>query len=418
MVDVKIVTTQSDTQNRFRDRSNYVWVDTQIGYYFQAIVGPTSQTMKGVEYYKTINAGDAWTGPTDIWRNIGGTGRETDGYDIWYDRWTPGDTGTIIHVAVSTNITSASQRQHKYFTIDTADDTLTEVHAGFVNYSNSATGRSVSIIKAEDGALYFQTAQDISSTFAHNLWRSTDAGLNWTDLGSVVGIQGVRFVIFPTASTDQRDVLVLVLDLLGDSLKAYVWDDSITAFTSPVTLGAVGDFNHSTKGNFWTSTFRQSDKATLVAIHEEGDHTSHDFRFFQVDWDGTTLTATEKAKIFTAQTHGPAAAVTLNNNNDDIYVAYSEGTSGSTVITQVKSTDGGTTWGAATQMSDEDVDYVSVWGTPQIAGSGRIHPIFERTVSDNDPDGESYQFLANTFILTKQAMGNLVIRAMVAGGFA
>src|SRR3990167_695739 len=43
------------------------------------------------KYYKTVNGGITWTGPTLI---VTGT---VGGFDVWFDQWTPGDTGSIIH---------------------------------------------------------------------------------------------------------------------------------------------------------------------------------------------------------------------------------------------------------------------------------------------------------------------------------
>lgn len=419
MVDLAITTVESDSWNKFRDRSNFVWLDTLIGYYFQLRVGPSIDFADGCEYFKTTDAGVTWSDPVTIFIPSLAAG-DTEGIDVWWDKWTPGNTGAIIHIVIVTNTVSTSSRLGKYFTLNTVNDALTEVNDNIrsATMTGSAQGRPAAITQTEDGTLYTIMPLDLSAAFAHELWRSTDSGLTWSKTTEVTGIQRLRYVIYPTASADDKDVLIIFWSVAGDdAVITHAWDDSASAFTT-AELGTTGDFVRPELGfgNIWSSTFRQSDKTTLVAIHEDVIHGSHDLRFFTVIWNGTILTVAEKTKVFTAQTHGPAVAITLNNNNNHIYVAYSEGTLGSVVITMVKSIDGGTTWGAATQMSDDDTTYRSVWMAPQIVGPGRIHPLFAKDATGTDT--LQFQFLANTFILTRKAVGNIISRAMVAGGFA
>lgn len=403
MADVAITATEADFWNQFRDRSNYVYINNNIGYFFQMIVGPSTHAANGVEYLKTVDGGLNWSGPTEVFKVSGSGVSDTDGFDIWYDRWTPGDPGTIINIFLFTGTgpTNTTTRVAKYFTLDTADDSLVEVASNFTNRTGlGSLGRSAAITKMEDGTLHTFISKNVSSTFAHELWRSTNAGVDWSLIASITGTEGLRFVMFPTASADDNDVLLLIWDVNGDdSVVAYAWDDSADDFVT-AELGTTGDFVRisAALGNCWSSTLRQSDKTVLVPIHEDAVHGSHDLRFFTVHWDGADLTVTEKTAIFTGQTHGPAVAVTVDNtNNDDIYVAYSEGTLGSVVITMVKSTDGGATWATATQMSDDDTTYRSVWATPQIVNSGRIHPLFAKDATG--PDTLQHHFVTNEFAL-------------------
>ncbi len=400
MADVAAWGEESDSWNKFRDRSNYVWLDESIGYYFHLRVDATADFADGAYYNKTTDGGQNWSSAVDIFRPSLGIG-DTEAIDVWWDKWTPGDTGGIIHILLFTNDASTTSRFGHYYTLDTVDDTLTQIENNI--RSSSATGlcngRSASICKMEDGTLHVFVPWDVGGIYRHELWRSTNSGVDWTEIASVDNIQLARYVIYPTDSADDNDVLVIIWDVAGDdSVVAYAWDDSAGSFTQ-AELGTTGDFVRTNQGpgNIWSSAFRQSDKTTLVAVHEDVNHGSHDLRFFTVHWDGTTLTVTEKAAIFTAQTYGPEVAITIDNNNNTIYAAYGEGTLGSTVITMVKSVDGGTTWESPTQMSDDDTDYRSVWAAPQIVGNGRIHPLFDKPAPG--ADSLQHQFLANTFTI-------------------
>ncbi len=383
----EVVSSQCINAQDGMSASPYVWITQNKGYFFRV-----RGTFRYTDYYTTTDAGVTWSGSSGI--QISDTGsfqKDTSSIKVWYDRWTPGDTGTLIYIIWFAEF-GGSQAGFFFKTLDTADNTLSDEVIINFNAHDEPTQETGSITKMEDGTLY----ASITPLNTHEVWRSTDAGATWAQLSADPQdvTQVAKHDIFPTASPDNRDIVRVTLDRVLNELFIDVWDDSVGTWTK-TTIGSAGDFT-----NFLyirqgiSSTFRQSDRATLVCVHEDSFFASHDLRLFEVIWDGSTLTITEKTPIYEAQTYGFGVAITVNNSDDTLYVYYTVGSDESQFITRVKSTDGGVTWGAPVQQSDETVDYGAIINTPQIVGSGRLHPLFTR-VSGGDKRN-FYQFLGTT----------------------
>ncbi len=391
--------------------SAYVWVTGQTGYLFYMAAGSGFGSHL-IRYIKTVDGGATtpWT-ETDVF-NAGFTTDLCDGVTVWYDRWTPGDTGQLIHICIWHE--SLIRQFGKYITLDTAGDTLATVEndirsAGVVGTS---AGRDVGMVKMEDGTLY---TSFVTGT-QHEVWVSTDAGVNWSALSAHPGsAQRLdRFAMFPTDSADNKDLMRLEWDTGTDEWLANIWDDSVPSWTQ-TTIGTAGDFIWDTAAGSsgpiatqWASTFDQANKQAIVVGHEDKVGVSHDLRVFTVHWDGTTLTITEKAKILTATSTLHSVCILIDNNTGDIIVHYTDGTDTSTVIQQVISTDGGSNWSSPVQISSEDTDYTSLWDAPQITDVGRTHPVFSK---DGDPTTNG-----GTPFGQKGSSGG-VVPALVAAGY-
>ncbi|KXK00194.1 MAG: hypothetical protein UZ19_OD1000109 [Parcubacteria bacterium OLB19] len=122
-----------------------VFVNDQTGYKFY--VTSTGACV----YRKTTNGGTSWGSPVTV-------DSQTDCIDVsvWYDRWTPDDTGNYIHIA--TMDTSADDLF--YNRLDTSNDTLllttsTSTTLGSTAVYAVATNRHT-ITKATDGKIYMR----------------------------------------------------------------------------------------------------------------------------------------------------------------------------------------------------------------------------------------------------------------------
>jgi len=327
----------------------------------------------------------------------------------------------LIHIIMF--VRDGGSGRANYFNLDTSSDTLSSKVEAMSDSGADTLGRSVSICKLENGNLVIRV---VSSNITNEVWRSTDGGDNWTELSAKPGEDDDqdRSTTFPTDSSDNNDLMCLEWQIAQDTIQANIWDDSASSWTT-TDVGTAGDFVWTFQAgpgaagvsNFWSSTFRQSDKTVILAVHEDKVGTSHDLRIFTLNWDGTTLTITEKTKVLTATSTVAGVAILVNNNNDDIYVTYLDGTDGSVVAQQVKSTDGGATWGSPVQVSDEDTDYVALIDSPQVVKSGgRIHPLFvipsgstAAIAKQKNPSG--------TPIPPPEGVGNVVPKVLAAMGF-
>ena len=377
MADAAIVSVSDDSHYERRARSNYVWVTTNQGYYIRMQAGAGSLHTRRVDMFKTTDGGATtpWT-KTELF-DTGVNADIIEGVDSWYDQWGRGDNGTLIHVFLfhetSTNMFGT------YITIDTNDDTVATVNTNPLGggASGGAGIRTVSMVKLESGTLRI----GMSASGTHEVWESTDSGTNWTQLSADPGRETAesQFVDYPTDSTDNEDQMRIQWGNTSNILQANIWDDSAGTWTQ-TTIGTSGDFiwqgGTPPESNRWSSTYRQSDRTVIVAIHEDGVGTSHDLRVFTIHWDGATLTITELTRVLTATSTVGGVSILIDNRNDNLHVTYLDGTEGSVTVQQVVSTDGGIAWGAATQISDDTDDFVAVWDAPQNIESGRTHPIF------------------------------------------
>ena len=66
-----------------------VFVNSNTGYVFFVRSSDDS-----VVYVKTVDGGDTWAAEVSL-----GDDQDSSNVSIWYDRWTPGDSGTRIHLA-------------------------------------------------------------------------------------------------------------------------------------------------------------------------------------------------------------------------------------------------------------------------------------------------------------------------------
>src|SRR3990172_13373184 len=69
-----------------RGMRSVVFVNNQVGYVF-GINGDSD-----LDYMKTTNGGLTWAAAVDIHTGT------VEAFDVWYDQWTPEDTGRNIHI--------------------------------------------------------------------------------------------------------------------------------------------------------------------------------------------------------------------------------------------------------------------------------------------------------------------------------
>ncbi|KKL63160.1 hypothetical protein LCGC14_2177870, partial [marine sediment metagenome] len=108
MADTTVDASVQTNLNYRQLRLGPVWIDESIAYviYIDAAAD--------LVYQKTVNGGANWGAPVAI--RVGTVSKAS----IWYDRWTPGDTGTTIHIAYA----NISVDDIFYRDLDTSTDTL------------------------------------------------------------------------------------------------------------------------------------------------------------------------------------------------------------------------------------------------------------------------------------------------------
>lgn len=357
MADVSIVTTDGTGASRTgRAFRSLVFVTADVGYFFYV------DASADLYYVKTTDGGASWGGSTLV-----RTGTVT-GFDVWWDQWTPGDAGDLIHIWYM----DAAAHDVLYRNLDTASsDTLgTEatVFGGTTGFSTGAITVSVSGAKMRGGNLLccYTYATGISTS---GTYRSTDGGASWGVRTNVMETGLDWAVVFPGNEADNQDAWILFADTSANQLTLKVHDDSADTNSESAALTAFAESTTDGPGQYgFSAAIRHSDGHLIVAYQTELDTATADFLVYDINGTGSITALTN---ITTNIDDNYYPSVFIDNETDDIYVAYvgkrdGSETLGTTAgVYYTKSTDGGSTWSAGdTAYSASVTDYRRTWAPP------------------------------------------------------
>lgn len=317
---------------------------------------------------------------------------------VWYDKETPGDTGTLVHMAW---LDSTAQTLF-YQTIDVADGSLgtrRTVQASLTVDILPELSR-LAITKAVNGNLMiaFSTQTEIESL------RSTDSGANWTDRADPyeTAIEEDYLLLFP-ANVDAGDVAGIFWDRSANEISIKMYDDSANTWTeTSIATSMTDDTLHINMDG----SVRHSDNHILFAAHSNDNSTTDDLLTWDLTVDSiASPTVTAKTNIFTNQNAAAQVSVFINQQNDDVYVAYLKGGTWQETVDVVYhlSTDDMANWAAESaysQAAADDLRRVQAGRTVGDAG-GRYQPVW---FDDDD------------LILYVNENNDIEIVAVVAGG--
>jgi hypothetical protein len=367
--------------------SGIVWTSPSVGYFIFIEEGAD------LVYCKTTDGGLTWAAAIDI-RN-GATNR----FSAWYDKWTNGDSGGLIHIA-SMGQTSALLQ---YQTLDTSDDTvssaLTIVQTASLTLSTDWRVCGLSLTKARGGNLYIAEVarNDAANLYREGFWRSTDAGASFTQLAEVFENTGDaantdRAVLMPGNETDNQDILAIFYDDSNTELSLKTYDNSGDLWAE-VSIST--DIDVTTGGDValgYATVSRHSDNATIVVGASTQNAATHDIHAFDIDTSASITTLTD---VFTDNdNHHLDCALFIDQNTDDLYAVYiGSDAQDETPFTAVgiyykKSEDGGATWGSEVDL-DEDADAIHrcVWAGHSVgAYGGRFMPVWSEDLTSASPD--------------------------------
>jgi hypothetical protein len=321
-----------------------VWVSDQVGYKFY--VDSTGVCV----YSKSVNAGVNWSIAVTIDADPGTI--DCFGMVVWYDRWTPGDSGQYIHIAT----TEGNNDRVRYNRLDTRTDELllnsVPVDTGSDTGQTgtiSAGANNASISKGTDGTVYI-VMNDNTDRYVLECSSNCGVTTSWDETGTTpMDAQPDFSLILPLAA---GDMLLINRDVSADDMRSKVWDDSAGSWS-----GAWTTINANALEN---TTYDPGFAATV-------DVNTGDIYLAYIDWattgtlggtndDVRTATYsggawTNNADVITNTTRGlTGVAIGVDSNTSDIYVGYTGQTTAGTANTGnvywKRSTDGMTSWGA------------------------------------------------------------------------
>lgn len=366
MADLTLVSAAASHQARVQ--RGLVWVSASVGYFF-FIDGDND-----FKYLKTTNGGSSWGSAVTIYTGT------VFAAAIWFDQWTPGDSGTVIHCAYIEDDTDDC----RYRALETATDSLgteTVIFAG----TSAATGSfcNVSIAKMRGGNLCAAgTIDNATERFGR---KSSNAGTSWSDMSGIPHNELGTYCVMPGNLADANDCFVFFHGHIDNTISLKTYDDSANSTLSDTTI--VSDIIESgtdTTLQFpFSMTLRHSDQHCLLVYCTHRDNASGDVRVVDIT-DSSTFSYLTNIQDNVDDLYFPSIYI---DPAGVIYVGYigkrdgSETLDTSTGVYSVKSTDSGSTWSAG------DTAYsagVSDWRQTYCAPMGARFYVAWRDISSAD----------------------------------
>lgn len=344
-------------------RAGPIWIDPNTAYVF---FDDAADFLAILSYQKTTDGGATWSSAVAISSDPPIT------VSVWYDQWTPGNAGTLIHIAY----TEADTDDVLYHNLDTLDDTLSTevvVFAGASFANGNWDEGTIDIVRARGGNLYIAFWGDADGEYG--FYRSTDDGATWTsrtDVATYDAVDGI--LLMPGNETDENDIIGITWNRSANGTRLKTYDNSGDAWSLVVLAGAQFD-----DASYYqmSAAPRHSDNHVILAVWSTLDAATADLKVWDIT-DSSTITA--MTNVLTDTDNSAQVAVLINQQNDDIYVAYLKGgTWEATVdVKYKKSTDGGTTWGAEASYSEAAADDIrALWAGISVGpAGGRFQPMF------------------------------------------
>lgn len=320
-----------------------VYTSASDGYVFYADLN------SDLLYSKTTDGGQSWGGGVTV-----RTGT-VNAFCTWFDRWTPGDSGNIIHIWYGDTGTDLLY----YRSLDTSTDTLGTEQTVYTGTTLGAgRGTIVSGTKARGGNLLCTFALDANGNGERGTYRSTDGGSTWSSRASLgEAITAQRFLLFPGNESDNQDIWCLYLDATANTVTLKTYDDSANSVSESSSIVTVADNITDGTGQYpIAGAIRHSDGHLIAVVYTEYDSATGDFNAYDINGAGSITFLTALATNVD-DTYYPA--VYIDNATDDIYVGYSGKLDGTETITTsvnvyyAKSTNGGTSWTSNIAYSED-----------------------------------------------------------------
>ncbi len=356
-------------------------------------------------YSKTTDGGATWGAAVTV-------DSQTDCISIavWYDQWTPGDTGTRIHIAtIDTNPDDIWYRSFNTAN-DTFDNAIFNIsdNAGYAG-THAAGANYVSITKSTTGALY-AAVMDGADSIVMQCTANCTTDTNWVENSPTFTLGNDPPILLPQAN---GAVMLLQWDISADDLQHKIfngtsWDANWTTIeanaadntTYDASFGAVID-----PSTFDVYLVSADDHSTLG--------TDDDIRVWRYSggvWTARTDVVTNSVCAGVSNCGITGAKIARDPNTGYLYVLYSaQSTAGTAATANVYwkySTDNGSTWSAEfgpVYSTNDDI----YGATLSLMGSStqRIYAtwyaatpddLFGQPIAPKTFEQSAYRFFANT----------------------
>jgi hypothetical protein len=322
-----------------------------------------------LHYTKSTDGGRSWEQPVSVFVGT------CEGFSVWYDRWTPGSSGDLIHFAY---IEGGAVDDVLYRNLNTTNDSLgTQTTIMAATSTVAGIGQCISITRTRGGNLL--VAVDIDGGTENQVSRSVDVGANWTTRTDAHEAGTGDFYLFaPGFAADNQDAMLIFWDRSADEISRKIYDDSANTWAE--TSIATSMVESSTfVPNFAIAIDPTNNKILLVAWSAV-DTANADLRYWTIDESAIT----EGTNVVQNSTDDQGmCGISLDPVTGWITVYYGGKSDGSeTFQTAIHiyykvSRDGGTTWGPETRLTEINRAYSWLIGCPILYWGGRPLAVVE-----------------------------------------
>lgn len=294
-------------------------------------------------FVKSTDGGITWSNPTSI------KAATVAQVSVWFDQWTPGDTGTKIHLAYA----ETDADDVFYRSLDTNGDSLgteTTIFAGASGLSNNAS-TCLAITKARGGNLLCMG--DIDGGTETFFARSVDVGANWTSRSnSAEG--GDYFLLAPGFAADNQDIMCIFWDASAGEVSRKNYDDSADSWAETSISINMQRIASTTCAPQFALTVDATNSRLVVIGWNNRDAVNADLKV----WWVTDSSITAKTDVVTDSVDDQQlCAVALATDTRTLFAFYggkSDGseTAGTSINIYYKTSDDlGVTWGLETVLT-------------------------------------------------------------------
>ncbi|USN92147.1 MAG: hypothetical protein H6782_04715 [Candidatus Nomurabacteria bacterium] len=320
-----------------------VFISDQVGYkFYRDGVGGTGTNGTCV-YKKTTDGGATWG--TQV---LVDSQTDCQAIVVWYDQWTPGDTGSYIHIATM----DSGDDDIWYNRLDVSSDTLllgsSPVSAVLSQspMSLSAATANHSLTKGTNGILYISVS-DNGDRFVVSCSATCGTATNWVEVGdgTFMDADEDATMLLPL---DSGNILLINRDISANDMRSKVWNGT-SWDTNWLTIDA--NAVESSTYDFQMSAVRSpvSGDVFLAYIADANTFTTADHDIRVAKYSGGSWS--NLPDIITNDTRGlTSVSLTIDENTETVYVAYSARTTINSASTAnvywATSTSAMTSWGA------------------------------------------------------------------------
>lgn len=361
--EVTIDSSASSDKDKYR-KNMLVFTSDQVGYVFY------TDSSGYVAYKKTTDGGASWGTKNTI-----SATNDSEGPIVWYDKWTPGNTGNLIHILSVEGISD----DLFYIQFNTINDSVSSV----VNITGSHTGtwddnNRYYITKSIDGTLMAAIIDDsATATYATKCSSSCTDNANWGDTGGSFPFgndAGDDIILMPI---DNGDILGINWDISANSLYYSEYSSVTDTWASQTLLTSTATDDTGYKSAWGASVNPDTYTVYLLYQHDvylsSGDVNSYIY---------SSGTWTAKTQFDNNNSQVSSVAFGIDSNNGDIYGVIIDQNTGSGDIVYRSYDSTMDSWGAHTYVTtNTSDDYKSI--SMNLINSERLYGVwFDDT--DND----------------------------------